>query len=214
MRLRSLVRRLRSPSQSVSRAPVQPNIDHPSRHPPSAASVLEGTDVDQIGVDADRRRCGIVEADAHLREPCCRSDFYSPQQHAAQLLAHLILQENSAGEILPSETLQIDYGSMAFQLRWHCRAWNPVAREFTRLTGGRKLYRRRTEPPVGGRERVYAIPTAAAAKPICEHVLGRASLFVPEEDREFLWPGPPTAEHCPRVGATCPLWRPWHGARR
>ena len=52
-----------------------------------------------------------------------------------------------------------------------------MAREFTRLTSGRKLYRRRTEPPVGGRERVYAIPTAAAAKPIRERVLGRASLF-------------------------------------
>ena len=97
MRLRSLVDRLRSPSQSVWRAPVQPNIDHTSSHPPSPASVLEGTDVDQTGIDADRRRCGIVEADAHLREPCCRSGFYSPQQHAAQLLAHLILKRELCG---------------------------------------------------------------------------------------------------------------------
>ena len=50
MRLRSLVDRLRSPSQSVWRAPVQPNIDHTSSHPPSPASVLEGTDVDQTGI--------------------------------------------------------------------------------------------------------------------------------------------------------------------
>ena len=214
MRLRSLVRRLHSPSPSVSTAPVQPDIDPGGVDVQSPASTPDDTEVFELGIGAAKRRAGIIDPYAYLTEPCCRSSYYSPLQHAAQLLSYLVLYNNCAERVIDTDTIQCDFGSMACELRWHCRPWNPVAHQFTLLTSKKKVYRRRTEPPVGRRERAYPIPSAAEARPICEQVLGQASLFVAEAEREFLWPGPPTSEHCPHVDHPCPLWRPWHGKRR
>lgn len=214
MRLRSLVRRLRPTSASVPVASAQADVDVMYTDANSSASAPADTEFVAQGIAAIQSRAGIVGPSQRLKEPCCRSRYYSPLQHAAQLLAYLVVHDGSAGEEITSADLQFLHGHMAFDLRWCCRPWNPVARELTRLTTGRKVYRRSSEPPIGRRERVFPIPSAAEAEPVCERVLGRASLFVPEAERQFLWPGPPTAEHCPHVDHPCPLWRPCHERRR
>jgi hypothetical protein len=92
--------------------------------------------------------------------PCWCTALYSPRAHAKRLLWWLRAVEPYSGELLAAD-LQAVYRSMCLELNWAVRPWNPVARKFTKLTTGRKIYRWFLDPEDGTRHRlsVYPAPT-------------------------------------------------------
>jgi hypothetical protein len=71
--------------------------------------------------------------------PCWQTASYSPKQHAEMLVGWLT-RYNWEIELRYPQMLQL-YRQMCRHLNWAVRPWNPVAREVTRLTTGRKVYR-------------------------------------------------------------------------
>ena len=55
--------------------------------------------------------------------------------------------------------MQRTYAEVCRELNWAVRPWNPVARELTRLTTGRKVYRWIVRDDMRHRLRVYLVPT-------------------------------------------------------
>lgn len=71
--------------------------------------------------------------------PCWVTSRYSPETHAAQLLA--LLQSHGVKGEMTFPQLQDRYRKMCLSIGWAVRPWNPVACAFTKLTTGRKVYR-------------------------------------------------------------------------
>jgi hypothetical protein len=71
--------------------------------------------------------------------PCWQTASYSPERHARQLLSWL-REQGWDREVLYPDMLRL-YHAMCEELNWATRPWAPVAREFTRITTRRKVYR-------------------------------------------------------------------------
>ena len=84
---------------------------------------------------------GVVPTPRHLPSPtpCCRTALYQPRQHAHQLVSWFE-EKRWSGELVFADMLA-SYWAMCVDCNWAVRPWNPVAREFTKLTTGRKVYR-------------------------------------------------------------------------
>lgn len=98
--------------------------------------------------------------------PCWRTALYPPEAHARRLLWWLREVNRPSRDLLAAE-LQSVYRSMCLELNWAVRSWNPVAREFTKLTTRRKVYRWFLHPEDGTRHRlrVYPAPTPNVEMP-------------------------------------------------
>ena len=84
---------------------------------------------------------GVIPTPRQLPSPtpCCRTALYQPRQHAFQLVSWFE-EKRWSGELVFADMLA-SYWAMCVDCNWAVRPWNPVAREFTKLTTGRKVYR-------------------------------------------------------------------------
>jgi hypothetical protein len=89
---------------------------------------------------------------------CWQTAGLSPRRHAQALLEWLWKNGYGSAEFLAAEMQRI-YAEVCRELNWAVRPWNPVARELTRLTTGRKVYRWVLRDGIRHRLRVYQVPT-------------------------------------------------------
>ena len=68
-----------------------------------------------------------------------------------------------SAEFLAADMQQKTYAEVCRQLNWVVRPWNPVAKELTLLTTGRKKYRWILRDGIRHRLRVYTVPTPDSA---------------------------------------------------
>jgi hypothetical protein len=88
-------------------------------------------------------------------------EWFSADRHARQLLGTL-QGWGFGGREIASAILTELYGEMCRRLGWKPGPWNPVAAQFRRVTGNRKIYRWfKLESGKPHRLRVYPIPAAA-----------------------------------------------------
>ncbi len=93
---------------------------------------------------------------------CWQSAHFSPRRHAQALLEWLWSNGYGSAELL-SGNMQRTYAGVCRELNWAVRPWNPVARELTRLTTKRKLYRWIVRDGIRHRLHVYLVPTPNTA---------------------------------------------------
>ena len=89
---------------------------------------------------------------------CWQAASLSPRRHAQTLLEWLWKNGYGSAEFLAAD-MQRTYIELCRELNWAVRPWNPVARELTRLTTGRKIYRWVLRDGIRHRLRVYQVPT-------------------------------------------------------
>jgi len=107
---------------------------------------------------------------------CWQTSHYPPRLHASQLLSWLLHEGYASREILAAD-LQRLYTQFCEELNWAVRPWNPVARELTRLTTGRKNYCWIIEDGLRRRLRVYPVPTPSDSETGVVH--GQAAIVGP-----------------------------------
>ena len=90
--------------------------------------------------------------------PTWRPALEPPDVHANRLLDWLQSEGGLTGE-LRVEEIQHIYRHMCADIGWEERPWNPVAREFTRLTTGKKVYRWFDLEDGRHKLRIYPVPT-------------------------------------------------------
>ena len=114
------------------------------------------------GYRAEKRvpceQASVPARDASTPIGCWQTAAFPPHRHARALLEWLWANGYGSSELLAGD-MQRTYVEVCRELNWAVRPWNPVARELTLLTTGRKLYRWINQEGMRHRLRVYLVPT-------------------------------------------------------
>jgi len=90
---------------------------------------------------------------------------YPPEIHARELL--IWLQEQGMSGCVTYRQIRAQHRRMVIAKGWAPRAWNPIARELTKLLGGKKTYWRSIDQNNRERRwRVFYIPSRLSSAPV------------------------------------------------